>query len=73
MKSPFLTSLGSSDKGKAKINDDIRPLHPFERYGILYQMPSCLMKPFEDKYRAKSALFGFYHMDFVAAFPLGKN
>uniref|UniRef100_M1CLN1 Ulp1 protease family, C-terminal catalytic domain containing protein n=1 Tax=Solanum tuberosum TaxID=4113 RepID=M1CLN1_SOLTU len=30
-------------------------------------------KPFEDKYRGKSALFGFDHMDFVVACPADKN
>ncbi|KAG5581161.1 hypothetical protein H5410_051788 [Solanum commersonii] len=83
VRSLYLTSFGSRDKGKAKIDDDVRQLHPFEGYSILYQMSSSLMdefsqwiekgllksqenkKPFEDKYRAKSALFGVDHIDFV--------
>ncbi|KAK4722065.1 hypothetical protein R3W88_012298 [Solanum pinnatisectum] len=83
MQSPYLTSFESSDKGKAKIDDDIRPLHPFERCGILYQMSSGLMYEFSQWIekgllkshvnKAKSALFGFDHMDFVVAFPLDKN
>ncbi|KAK4729710.1 hypothetical protein R3W88_022698 [Solanum pinnatisectum] len=46
IQSPYLTSFGSSDKGKEKIDDDVRPLHPFEGCGILYQMSSCLMDEF---------------------------
>uniref|UniRef100_M1ACL2 Ulp1 protease family, C-terminal catalytic domain containing protein n=1 Tax=Solanum tuberosum TaxID=4113 RepID=M1ACL2_SOLTU len=91
VRSSYLTSFGSSDKGKTKVDDDVRQLHPFEGCGILYQMSSGLMdefsqwiekgllkshankKPFEDKYRVKSALFGVDHIDFVVTFPLDKN
>uniref|UniRef100_M1DVN2 Ulp1 protease family, C-terminal catalytic domain containing protein n=1 Tax=Solanum tuberosum TaxID=4113 RepID=M1DVN2_SOLTU len=88
---PYVNTFGSSDKGKGKIDDDIRPYTPFEGCGITYQVSSVLMQEFsqwiqkgllkshanknpsEDKYRGKSALFGFHYMDFVVAFPLDKN
>ncbi|KAH0674087.1 hypothetical protein KY284_020662 [Solanum tuberosum] len=91
LQSPYVNSFGSSDKGKEKIDDDIRPYTPFEDCRITYQLSSGLMqeflewiqkgllrthakkKPFEDKYRGKSALFGFDHMDFVVACPADKN
>uniref|UniRef100_A0A3Q7JUA6 Uncharacterized protein n=1 Tax=Solanum lycopersicum TaxID=4081 RepID=A0A3Q7JUA6_SOLLC len=39
LRSPYLTDFGSNDKGKAKIDDDVLPLYPFEGCGILEQLP----------------------------------
>ncbi|KAK4731925.1 hypothetical protein R3W88_024913 [Solanum pinnatisectum] len=75
LQSPYMNYFGSSDKGKEKIDDDICPYTPFEDCRITYQLSSGLMqeKPSEAKYRGKSALFDFDHMDFVIAFPVNKN
>ncbi|KAK4737292.1 hypothetical protein R3W88_000989 [Solanum pinnatisectum] len=43
--SPYLTKFGSSDKGKEKVDSelDIRPNHPFEGCGVIFQPPSALL------------------------------
>ncbi|XP_069150830.1 uncharacterized protein [Solanum lycopersicum] len=38
--------FGSNDKGKAKIDDDVLPLYPFEGCGILEQLPLGMMDEF---------------------------
>ncbi|WMV18188.1 hypothetical protein MTR67_011573 [Solanum verrucosum] len=38
--SPYVNTFGSSDKGKGKIDDDIRSYTPFEGCGITYQVSS---------------------------------
>ncbi|KAG5601423.1 hypothetical protein H5410_032793 [Solanum commersonii] len=40
---PYVTSFGSSDKGKQKLDDDVRLYFPFERCGITYQPSSKLI------------------------------
>uniref|UniRef100_M0ZZK6 Ulp1 protease family, C-terminal catalytic domain containing protein n=1 Tax=Solanum tuberosum TaxID=4113 RepID=M0ZZK6_SOLTU len=44
LQSPYVNIFGSSDKGKGKIDDDIRPYTPFEGCGITYQVLSLLMQ-----------------------------
>ena len=44
--SPYLTDFGSNDKGKAKIDDDVLPLYPFEGCGILEQLSLGMMDEF---------------------------
>ncbi|KAG5630327.1 hypothetical protein H5410_002044 [Solanum commersonii] len=44
LQSPYVNTFGSSDKGKGKIDDDIRPYTPFEECGITYQVSSLLMQ-----------------------------
>ena len=46
LRSPYLTDFGSNDKGKAKIDDDVLPLYPFEGCGILEQLPLGMMDEF---------------------------
>ncbi|KAH0638902.1 hypothetical protein KY285_035488 [Solanum tuberosum] len=46
LQSPYVTTFGSSDKGKGKIDDDIRPYTPFEECGITYQVSSLLMQEY---------------------------
>ncbi|KAH0739651.1 hypothetical protein KY290_038356 [Solanum tuberosum] len=46
LQSPYVNSFGSSDKGKEKIDDDIRPYTPFEDCRITYQLSSGLMQEF---------------------------
>ncbi|KAH0712209.1 hypothetical protein KY289_008168 [Solanum tuberosum] len=46
IQSPYVTSFGSSDKGKQKLDDDVRLYFPFEGCGITYQPSSKLI----DKY-----------------------
>ncbi|KAG5601193.1 hypothetical protein H5410_032563 [Solanum commersonii] len=66
------------DKGKQTVEEEVHPISPFDGFDISYQPLSNLLdeyskKPMDDKYRAKSALFGFEHMDIVVAFPRDKN
>ncbi|KAH0645545.1 hypothetical protein KY290_035343 [Solanum tuberosum] len=44
LQSPYVNIFGSNDKGKGKIDDDIRPYTPFEGCGITYQVSSLLMQ-----------------------------
>ncbi|XP_069143522.1 uncharacterized protein [Solanum lycopersicum] len=46
IRSPYSTDFGSNDKGKAKIDDDVLPLYPFEGCGILEQLPLGMMDEF---------------------------
>ncbi|WMV27535.1 hypothetical protein MTR67_020920 [Solanum verrucosum] len=46
LQSPNVNTFGSSDKGKGKIDDDIRPYTPFEGCGITYQVSSLLMQEY---------------------------
>ncbi|KAH0768486.1 hypothetical protein KY285_004357 [Solanum tuberosum] len=46
LQSPYVNTFGSSDKGKGKIDDDIRPYTPFEGCGITYQVSSLLMQEY---------------------------
>ncbi|KAH0717026.1 hypothetical protein KY285_013057 [Solanum tuberosum] len=46
MQFPYLTSFGSSDKGKEKIDDDILPYTPFDDCHITYQLSSLLIQEF---------------------------
>ena len=46
LQSPYLTDFGSNDKGKAKIDDDVLPLYPFEGCGILEQLSLGMMDEF---------------------------
>lgn len=46
LQSPYVNTFGSSDKGKGKIDDDIRPYTPFEGCGITYQVSSILMQEY---------------------------
>ena len=46
IRSPYSTDFGSNDKGKAKIDDDVLPLYPFEGCGILEQLPIGMMDEF---------------------------
>ncbi|KAH0709526.1 hypothetical protein KY284_010953 [Solanum tuberosum] len=46
LQSPYVNTFGSSDKGKGKIDDDIRPYTPFEGCGITYQVLSLLMQEY---------------------------
>ncbi|KAH0679595.1 hypothetical protein KY284_020680 [Solanum tuberosum] len=89
LQSPYVNTFGSIDKGKGKIDDDIRPYTPFEECGITYQVLSLLMQEYSQwiqkgllkthannksySNKGKNALFGFDYMDFVVAFPLDKN
>ncbi|KAG5616411.1 hypothetical protein H5410_016235 [Solanum commersonii] len=75
IQSPYVTSFGSSDKGKQKLDDDVRLYFPLEGCGITYQPSSKLIdeKPSEDKYRSKASSFEFEMMNFVVAFPINKN
>ncbi|KAH0761454.1 hypothetical protein KY290_017527 [Solanum tuberosum] len=43
--SPYVTIFGSSDKGKEKVDSElhIRPNHPFQGCGIIFQPPSALL------------------------------
>ncbi|KAH0722903.1 hypothetical protein KY290_005568 [Solanum tuberosum] len=43
--SPYVTIFGSSDKGKEKVDSKlhIRPNHPFQDCGIIFQPPSTLL------------------------------
>ncbi|KAH0722118.1 hypothetical protein KY289_005162 [Solanum tuberosum] len=43
--SPYVTIFGSSDKGKEKVDSElhIRPNHPFQDCGIIFQPPSALL------------------------------
>ncbi|WMV08017.1 hypothetical protein MTR67_001402 [Solanum verrucosum] len=43
LQSPYLTSFGSSEKGKDKLDGDIRLYFPFEGCRIIYQPPSNLL------------------------------
>ncbi|KAH0689380.1 hypothetical protein KY289_016738 [Solanum tuberosum] len=43
IQSPYVTSFGSSEKGKEKLNDDVRLYFPFEGCGITYQASSKLI------------------------------
>ncbi|KAH0730193.1 hypothetical protein KY289_001381 [Solanum tuberosum] len=43
IQSPYVTSFGSSDKGKHKLDDDVRLYFPFEGCGITYQPSSKLI------------------------------
>ncbi|KAH0696488.1 hypothetical protein KY290_013860 [Solanum tuberosum] len=43
IQSPYLTSFASSEKGKKKIDDDVRMYFPFEGCGITYQDLSKLI------------------------------
>ncbi|KAH0683682.1 hypothetical protein KY289_021434 [Solanum tuberosum] len=43
---PYVNTFGSSNKGKGKIDDDIRPYTPFEGCGITYQVSSVLMQEY---------------------------
>ncbi|WMV42890.1 hypothetical protein MTR67_036275 [Solanum verrucosum] len=43
IQSPYVTSFGSSDKGKEKLDDDVRLYFPFEGCGITYQASSKLI------------------------------
>ena len=45
-KSPYLTSFGSSEKGKAVMTDVIRPNFPFQGCEITNQAPSYLIDEF---------------------------
>ncbi|KAG5600831.1 hypothetical protein H5410_032201 [Solanum commersonii] len=46
LQSPYVNTFGSSDKGKGKIDDDIRRYTPFEGCGITYQVSSLLMQEY---------------------------
>ncbi|KAH0655064.1 hypothetical protein KY285_029946 [Solanum tuberosum] len=46
LQSPYVNTFGSSDKGKGKIDDDIRPCTPFEGCGITFQVSSLLMQEY---------------------------
>ncbi|KAL3356524.1 hypothetical protein AABB24_017268, partial [Solanum stoloniferum] len=46
LQSPYVNTFGSSDKGKGKIDDHIRPYTPFEGCGITYQVSSLLMQEY---------------------------
>ncbi|KAH0685287.1 hypothetical protein KY290_016560 [Solanum tuberosum] len=46
LQSPYVNSFRSSDKGKEKIDDDIRPYTPFEDCRITYLLSSGLMQEF---------------------------
>ncbi|KAG5625099.1 hypothetical protein H5410_010317 [Solanum commersonii] len=77
-KSLYLTSFGSSEKGKEVMEDVIRSKFSFEGYEIINRSPSYLIdefieKPTEDKYRAKAFSLGFEMMDYVVAYPSNKN
>ncbi|KAH0769001.1 hypothetical protein KY290_012982 [Solanum tuberosum] len=41
--SPYVTSFGSSEKGKQKLDDDVRLYFPFEGCGITYQASSKII------------------------------
>ncbi|WMV44734.1 hypothetical protein MTR67_038119 [Solanum verrucosum] len=43
IQSPYVTSFGSSEKGKQKLDDDVRLYFPFEGCGITYQPSSKLI------------------------------
>uniref|UniRef100_M1BRU8 Ulp1 protease family, C-terminal catalytic domain containing protein n=1 Tax=Solanum tuberosum TaxID=4113 RepID=M1BRU8_SOLTU len=43
IQSPYVTSFGLSDKGKHKLDDDVRLYFPFEGCGITYQPSSKLI------------------------------
>ncbi|WMV36797.1 hypothetical protein MTR67_030182, partial [Solanum verrucosum] len=43
IQSPYVTSFGSSDKGKHKLDDDVHLYFPFEGCGITYQPSSRLI------------------------------
>ncbi|KAK4713508.1 hypothetical protein R3W88_019415 [Solanum pinnatisectum] len=108
LQSPYVNEFDSTDKGKQKVEEKVRPISSFDGLGISYQPPSnlldeyskwiyksllkthankivniyiymcvcvcvCVLKPMDDKYRGKSASFGFEHMDFVVVFPKNKN
>ncbi|KAH0725377.1 hypothetical protein KY284_001242 [Solanum tuberosum] len=70
-KTPYLTSFGSSEKGKEVMEDVIRPNFPFEGCEITNRAPSYLIDEFiewvttgtEDKYRAKASTLGFEMID----------
>ncbi|KAH0638726.1 hypothetical protein KY285_035312 [Solanum tuberosum] len=77
-KFPYLTSFGSSEKGKEVMKDVIRSNFPFEGCEITNRAPSYLIdefieKPTEDKYRAKATSLGFEMMDYVVAYPSNKK
>ncbi|KAG5594776.1 hypothetical protein H5410_036008 [Solanum commersonii] len=62
--STYLIEFGSSSKGKDKFDLYVRPSSLFDRCGISYQPTSDFLeeyskKPKDDKYKAKSSLFGF--------------
>ncbi|KAK4707223.1 hypothetical protein R3W88_033238 [Solanum pinnatisectum] len=44
--SPYLTEFGSSDKGKQKFEEDVRPISLFDGCDISYQPPSNLLKEY---------------------------
>ena len=46
LRSPYLTDFGSNDKGKAKIDDYVLLLYPFEFCSILEQLPLGMMDEF---------------------------
>uniref|UniRef100_M0ZNV8 Ulp1 protease family, C-terminal catalytic domain containing protein n=1 Tax=Solanum tuberosum TaxID=4113 RepID=M0ZNV8_SOLTU len=46
LQSPYVNTFGSIDKGKGKIDDDIRPYTPLEECGITYQVLSLLMQEY---------------------------
>ncbi|KAH0681199.1 hypothetical protein KY284_022284 [Solanum tuberosum] len=66
-KSPYLTSFGSSEKGKEVMEDFIE----WVTIGLL--KTHAKKKPTEDKYRAKASSLGFEMMDYVVAYPSNKN
>ncbi|KAG5619966.1 hypothetical protein H5410_005184, partial [Solanum commersonii] len=43
IQSPYVTSFGSSEKGKQKLDDDVRLYFPFEGCGITYQASSKII------------------------------
>ncbi|XP_049369610.1 uncharacterized protein LOC125834523 [Solanum verrucosum] len=47
--SPYVTIFGSSDKGKERVDSElhIRPNHPFQDYGIIFQPPSALLDQYQ--------------------------
>ncbi|KAK4726891.1 hypothetical protein R3W88_031808 [Solanum pinnatisectum] len=83
IQSPYVTSFGSSEKGKQKLDDYVRLYFPFEGCGITYQASSKLIDEYmqwltkgllkNHANRSKASSFEFEMMDFVVAFPINKN
>ncbi|KAH0672162.1 hypothetical protein KY284_023249 [Solanum tuberosum] len=83
LQSPYVTEFDSTDKGKKKVEEEVRPISPFDGFGISYQPSSNLLDEYSKwiskgllknhASKAKSALFEFEHMDFVVAFAKNKN
>ncbi|KAG5613885.1 hypothetical protein H5410_013709 [Solanum commersonii] len=83
LKSPYLASFGSSEKGKEVMEDVTRPYFPFEGCEITNRTPDFLIYEYiqwvtrgllkSHANKARSSSLGFEMMDYVVAFPINKN